>query len=831
MSKQHVFFLFVVFFLFAGCRVDRQTTAYPPEDSKPVATLTRIPAAPTGTTTPTAVRPMKTPPPTDTPAPTPSPTITPSPTPTSEPFTYCQDIIYEQLPDDFMSDGAIIFEGECEGVEGLYKLSSATRKLEPFLADVLDHQYRADVVGNQYLGPYHVSPDQEWLAFDYTYTEGNGVFLNLIVVSRDDERSVITYPGGGIVGWFGSQHLGLPTGAYAPDKTLAIVNPFSGEKDYVFYPHDWRRRHHSYFAFDPQFERGAYSDDTKHNAEAILRDLKNDRVLWWKQVPIANDAALWAPDGSKFALAIWDSGYDRFRFSLVSREGEETVIDIPFEVSVNQRFGWTPDSKYLVFWEFMPEAESGRLIFIDTVSHQLIDFGINGRGGLPEFSPDQQQFVLSARVSNSHLEDEESSVLLFDRMTEDIVQLKLGLYPVGWLKLADPETVVEVNNEAPPPLPPSSTSLVQQKCLAVGQTDNFQLLSDGGIVFFYDGQPYTITSTDGIRELPNAKKGAGYGWTDAAVSPNGQWLAYTYRNASGDNRLWITDIDGQQTLDATFPEIFHSFKGWFNDRQVFLYWRFDRLIGRLDLLDPFEGVLQELASTDGGPMVRKRINEDLIPLGRAFIRQCDRDCKATWSSIFNEVYDRSFERIVYFFGPSKNEMPSIRLFNMETVQDVWEYEHWHTTINEPIWSPDEQQFAVTLPMDERGEHYEIFMVDRDGRPTQLTNFANAYPVAVVGGFQWSPDGRYIAFWMDTRPVEGQMSRAPYRLFVLDIAKRLVTDYCVYGQSIVWSPDSRQIAVNSNSEGLGSQIILIDIVDEFAVQLGEGTLVGWMSNNP
>ena len=104
---------------------------------------------------------------------------------------------------------------------------------------------------------------------------------------------------------------------------------------------------------------------------------------------------------------------------------------------------------------------------------------------------------------------------------------------------------------------------------------------------------------------------------------------------------------------------------------------------------------------------------------------------------------------------------------------------------------------------------------------------------VIDNIQWSPDGKRIAFWVDTRTDVNKTQTSPYRLFVVDIQSQQVTDYCISGnyqmnKSPVWSPDGRQIVVTSNIDGI-ARIFLVDLEESYVIELVEGELVGWMVN--
>jgi Tol biopolymer transport system component len=67
--------------------------------------------------------------------------------------------------------------------------------------------------------------------------------------------------------------------------------------------------------------------------------------------------------------------------------------------------------------------------------------------------------------------------------------------------------------------------------------------------------------------------------------------------------------------------------------------------------------------------------------------------------------------------------------------------------------------------------------------------------------------------------------------VLDISTGVITNYCVQGRGAggapVWSPDSTQIVIDySYANGSSDQVILVDIVQGYALQLTESRDALW-----
>lgn len=143
-------------------------------------------------------------------------------------------------------------------------------------------------------------------------------------------------------------------------------------------------------------------------------------------------------------------------------------------------------------------------------------------------------------------------------------------------------------------------------------------------------------------------------------------------------------------------------------------------------------------------------------------------------------------------------------------------------------SPNGEQIAVSGSLDFFYDalFHDIFLTDWDGNVKQLTTFRKSgLTQSLIEQFQWSPDGRYLAFWLNES------------LAVYDTATQVVTDYCIrssYSMSFspYWSPNSHQIVFNGYDVQTGSgPIIVVDVHNDSAIEIQENNyfVIGWMSD--
>jgi len=786
--------------------------------ARPTASLTPTPTeTPTASVTPTALL-------TNTPTVTPTETATFEPTPTSPPYTRCQEIIDAQLPKDFLTEGSIIFDGECEGREGLFKLSADTRKIEPFLGDFVRRQYNYGV---------RLSPDHQWLAIDEpVYDEYSNYLYSTLIITGENDQNIIRYTGNREwdwqKDWLGNQKLRISMWrAGIPEVFLDV---FSGQISYLDRFHGW-----SYY--DSNLTR-ALSYSGKTNSYALF-NMKTGRELWKSKENLmqptyyyhpSGDPHIWSPDDNMVAFPVWDnensdSENNRFvfRFMVITRDGQE-ILSQPvqsfgyifyLDQKPNISFDWSKDSQYLIYWN-ATENGTNHLIYWNPLTNEINEpkFTISDNDvDFPDFSPDEQKFILNAKISSD--EYAKTTNYLVDFSTGRVSQLDIDLHPLAWIKTN--QEVIESEQKFSP-LPPRIGSSVRQTCLET-QTGEVRPKLPGALVFsngrFYNNL-YTFTDDRGVASLiePDTIPYQ----TGSAISPDRQWLFYWYMDQDSGRNYWLYSLAEQSsrvTLSATASDSVwygENLVRWQNNNEIQIGW-----VGNsFRFLNPFTKEYREAPEFP---------NTDMLWV-------CNDDSRCHVDKTDFRPYDNNFERLLYVNGGGYVLIDRAGNF-------LWDYRGPLAGFNLPKWQPGDQKLAIPMPKNEQdvlGEHYEIFTVNRVGQQRRLTNYSTVYPTMSIDQFSWSPDGRYIAFWGNTHPEENAAQKDPYRLFVLDTITQKTVDYCVSGSyssnytqnhAPVWSPDGNQIAVESIQSG--KQIImLVDFASGTVSPVAEGELVGWMA---
>ena len=159
----------------------------------------------------------------------------------------------------------------------------------------------------------------------------------------------------------------------------------------------------------------------------------------------------------------------------------------------------------------------------------------------------------------------------------------------------------------------------------------------------------------------------------------------------------------------------------------------------------------------------------------------------------------------------------------------------------PKWSIDGNEMAIILYIGNiETLHQEFFSISRSGQAKQLSQLRSFYGFRdyYVGDFNWSPDGRYIAFWLFT----GVEMPHDTMLAVLDTQTGMTTNYCIPGGfgtgdnshsadfAPIWSPDGKQLLVISPdpSDSQNTVVVLVDLRRNLVSKIAENIEpVGWM----
>lgn len=319
-------------------------------------------------------------------------------------------------------------------------------------------------------------------------------------------------------------------------------------------------------------------------------------------------------------------------------------------------------------------------------------------------------------------------------------------------------------------------------------------------------------------------------WRDLVVSTDGLRMAakrVQFDKPGGRqiaDQLVVMAADGKLLKAISFPNDYWILgPTWLDDQ---------RLLVQLAALDPAENADLKAASL----LVINPFTGERRTLRPNFPDIYDQPYVYNWHGWGETAYDPTLTRVVYPRNGTPQGIPYVLWDVQKHVALAAFYDGGGPV---PRWSPDGTHFAVASPLLGKQTGFELYLFDRDGRQTApLTNFSPYYRgLGDIGDLSWSPDGRYIAFWLSTASVK----QTPEHLAILDMTTDRVTDYCVPGTSetsrasdshdisIVWSPNSQQLVVRYQPDENSSHTTLVDIVRGYAVQISDRLEpVGWLA---
>lgn len=321
---------------------------------------------------------------------------------------------------------------------------------------------------------------------------------------------------------------------------------------------------------------------------------------------------------------------------------------------------------------------------------------------------------------------------------------------------------------------------------------------------------------------------------DPTVSPRGRFLAY--RRVSYDSQgdiiakaLEIVDANGAVRASLAWQKDWTGFH-WLDEERLVMLVEIVNLLERESSLSylvifPFTGQQEPITVTP--PDV---YDIDPVPY---------------WNGWGPQVYEPTLTQVAY-----------LRLVEgIEWAYALWDNQSAQTLVSlqtfnneqRPVWSPMGQRFIVAgSPIENRAWlKFELYAFDRAGAISKLTNLTAYYPTTYIQSYSWSPDERYIAFWLNTEILPEQDQRfGQQNLAVLDTQTLQVTNYCLPGDfstsrailvsAPIWSPDGQQLILENRyaEQEQASRVILVDIARNFAAQIADqAEPVGWMIAAP
>jgi hypothetical protein len=326
-----------------------------------------------------------------------------------------------------------------------------------------------------------------------------------------------------------------------------------------------------------------------------------------------------------------------------------------------------------------------------------------------------------------------------------------------------------------------------------------------------------------------------------AVAPNR--LQYAYQlvdESSGHTQLVIARAGAEDVTRVAWHETWRSIIAWLGDDALSISARHDFV----------HAIMLDAVVVVDWPSLRQRTFPPDYP------DMWDVTPRPDWGpfTLSEVVYDPSLQLAVYPAYPLDRSEPdgAVVLWDIAASRPIQRIVGRVLYGQAPVWSPDAQQLLVNnsltlnLPPDAfMGLDQELFSVSRIGEVTRLTFLTEFSRQVSFGKSSWSPDGRYVAGWLESR---GEPYPAPYdfpdiqpveRLFVLEVATGEVVNYCIpgdlysaYSEPPIWSPDGTRVGfVWRRGRATGDTYVLDPVTGQATLLVAEKALWGWLASAP
>jgi hypothetical protein len=312
------------------------------------------------------------------------------------------------------------------------------------------------------------------------------------------------------------------------------------------------------------------------------------------------------------------------------------------------------------------------------------------------------------------------------------------------------------------------------------------------------------------------------------TSPDKSKLAFTEgKTTTIEFETIVLDQNGKETGRFTLPDDWTLFD-WLNNEIL--------LVRQLRL----PGANIELIAIDPDNGNRQFLPADFPDL-------YSREAFLGWGAL--TIFDPTASYVLYPIRPEGNEVISV-LWDVHNNKEIVRIAggQW------PIWarwSPDGKQLLLVIDLESTPaglEHHEIFLMNLQGELIQSTFFNDQFERDLIASPVWSPNGRYVAFWLGI-----DLPFRSARLAVLDIETSVIALHCkefnpypfrfgslpstpnvlgyadvqVNSAPPIWSPDGKYLLIEDYRD-FKSSTYLLDFSSRSIIKIAEGARpVGWL----
>ncbi|MEJ2353528.1 MAG: hypothetical protein P8Y03_27425 [Anaerolineales bacterium] len=329
-------------------------------------------------------------------------------------------------------------------------------------------------------------------------------------------------------------------------------------------------------------------------------------------------------------------------------------------------------------------------------------------------------------------------------------------------------------------------SAVTQTCLELRDETSFEAVAKTGTVVILgaDDQLVLLDLETGERYRLPLRNPDHPTLFSMAASPNRSALVYGEVGPNGERILWVVRANGEVVTNFPWKTEWSGTR-WVNNEvlEFFYNYYFDnpisegKVLGTVVHVNAFTGEVKEVPPAFPDPY------DDPTQPPSWIVR-----------------YSPDLKQVIYLQDQYQNA-PIAILWDLVLHEALWQSPNGLTLLGiAPKWSPAGDQVASIVDGN-------LYRVDRSGQEFPLPDFAYPSWTGVTGfDLSWSPDGRYLAFWMAI----GKGYSA--RLLIMDTRIDRILDYCLESDYFdglpLWSPDSQQFVIDSINDGQGGVSALL-----------------------
>jgi len=189
-----------------------------------------------------------------------------------------------------------------------------------------------------------------------------------------------------------------------------------------------------------------------------------------------------------------------------------------------------------------------------------------------------------------------------------------------------------------------------------------------------------------------------------------------------------------------------------------------------------------------------------------------------WPSL--TIYDPSLQHVVYVGISGSNYKPGnhqLILWDRRNNKPISKINGFGYTPVYPIWKSDGSGVffvKALIGIDPLIRQDEWFLLNTDGEAKQITKLKELFKSPSIYSASISPDGRFLAFELDTNFTRKPGEDIDRRLLVLDTTTLELTDYCLIPEQftrLIWSPDSQYLAFSILLKE-NAQTVVLDVIN-------------------